>query len=87
MSRLFHAGAGLALGLNLILFGAVAGCGGEDDMDADAGLGTVGAPAAEPGQATIPESEPGAAGTTGEGTGGTADVPVTEDPSAPGTGP
>jgi hypothetical protein len=82
MPRLFHARAGLALGLSLILFGAVAGCDGEDDKDTDAGIG---APAAEPGQTSIPETEPGDAGADEDG--GAADVPVTGAPDEPGTGP
>lgn len=84
MSRTFRSGAesALSLGLGLILFGAVAGCGGEADQDAD--LGGAGMPVAEPGQADIPEPAPGDAG-PGEA-GGEAEVPVTEAPEEPGAG-
>ncbi|QDV38797.1 hypothetical protein [Tautonia plasticadhaerens] len=79
MSRLFRAMAGPSLGLILILFGAVAGCGGEGEQDGD--LGGAGMPTAEPGQTEIPAPGPGPAEA-----GGDAEIPVSEAPEEPGAG-
>lgn len=90
MSRLFRAGANLALTLGLIPLGVVTGCGGPADVASDEAVADS-IPTAEPGQTAIPETNSRSvgleSGTEDAETKVSNSIPVTEEPSEPGIGP